>query len=38
MIATMAVPVVILVYMLVAAGCIRHYLGPAAASSTSSCM
>ncbi|MET0202531.1 MAG: hypothetical protein ABW245_11830, partial [Gaiellaceae bacterium] len=28
MIATMAVPVVILVYMLVAAGCIRHYLGP----------
>jgi amino acid transporter len=28
MIATMAVPVVILVYMLVAAGCIRYYLGP----------
>ena len=29
MIATMAVPVVILVYMLVSIGCIRHYLGPA---------
>jgi amino acid transporter len=28
MIATMAVPVVILVYMLVEAGCIRYYLGP----------
>ena len=28
MIATMAVPVVILVYMLVSAGCIVHYLGP----------
>ena len=28
MIATMAVPVVILVYMLVSAGCIAHYLGP----------
>ena len=27
-IATMAVPVVILVYMLVSAGCIVHYLGP----------
>ena len=27
-IATMAVPVVILVYMLVSAGCIRYYLGP----------
>src|SRR5690349_14275975 len=29
MIATIAVPIVIIVYMLVAAGCIRHYLGPA---------
>jgi amino acid transporter len=29
MIATMAVPVVILVYMLVSIGCIRHYTGPA---------
>src|SRR3954454_18606391 len=28
MIATAAVPVVILVYMLVSAGCIRYYLGP----------
>ena len=28
MIATMAVPIVIIVYMLVAAGCIRYYLGP----------
>src|SRR5919197_53621 len=28
MIATIAVPVVILVYMLVSAGCIPHYLGP----------
>jgi amino acid transporter len=28
MIATMAVPVVILVYMLVSAGCVAHYLGP----------
>ncbi len=28
MIATIAVPVVILVYMLVSAGCIAHYLGP----------
>src|SRR5690348_401016 len=27
MIATIAVPIVIIVYMLVAAGCIRHYLG-----------
>jgi amino acid transporter len=27
-IATMAVPVVIIVYMLVSAGCIRYYLGP----------
>jgi amino acid transporter len=30
-IATMAVPVVIVVYMLVAVGCIRYYLGPARA-------
>src|SRR5215217_1381220 len=29
MIATMAVPVVIVVYMIVSIGCIRHYLGPA---------
>jgi amino acid transporter len=29
MIATMAVPVVILVYMIVSIGCIRHYMGPA---------
>jgi amino acid transporter len=29
MIATMAVPVVIVVYMLVSIGCIRHYTGPA---------
>jgi amino acid transporter len=29
MIATMAVPVVILVYMLVSAGCVAYYLGPA---------
>ena len=29
MIATMAVPVVILVYMIVSIGCIRHYTGPA---------
>jgi hypothetical protein len=29
LIATMAVPVVILVYMLVSAGCIAYYLGPA---------
>jgi amino acid transporter len=28
MIATIAVPVVILVYMLVSVGCIAHYLGP----------
>jgi amino acid transporter len=28
MIATMAVPVVILVYMLVSVGCVAHYLGP----------
>ena len=28
MIATMAVPVVVVVYMLVAAGCIKYYLGP----------
>src|SRR4051812_31920007 len=28
LIATLAVPVVILVYMLVSAGCIRYYLGP----------
>jgi amino acid transporter len=28
-IATMAVPVVIIVYMLIAAGCMRYYLGPA---------
>jgi amino acid transporter len=28
LIATMAVPVVILVYMLVCAGCLAHYLGP----------
>ena len=34
MIATMAVPVVILVYMLVSVGCIVHYLASAAASST----
>jgi amino acid transporter len=29
MIATMAVPVVIVVYMIVSIGCIRHYTGPA---------
>jgi hypothetical protein len=28
MIATIAVPVVILVYMLVSVGCVAHYLGP----------
>jgi|tagenome__1003787_1003787.scaffolds.fasta_scaffold20848153_1 amino acid transporter len=31
MIATMAVPVVIVVYMIVSIGCIRHYTGPARA-------